>query len=353
MDIKDSATALYEAARELDLNLRNFKLISSRANDVWLLPMHGVVARVSMRPEELDSAERSLKVARWLHEQQLPVAPPWRHGPTSPIVVGNQAVTLWEEMNRLKPKKADLGKALGGVHSAGIPPQEIGLPDFDPIRLARWAIPVTGGLDPEQRAFARHRIDELSDRYAQLNFVLPKGIVHGDVHVANALTTPGPRGDTVISDWDFASVGPQEWDLIPTALESYRLGKPNQEQRAFADAYGFDVRHWEGFGVLRELTEWWMIGGNLRLAAIDPAYAAEARMRVESLRANRLNQFWNYGPRTIRSQRLPAASEAAPRPPTDARSSRDLRISHRRKAQAIGRIGHPADAGEYIAHRWP
>ncbi|MGH3804606.1 MAG: aminoglycoside phosphotransferase family protein, partial [Pseudonocardiaceae bacterium] len=191
----------------------------------------------SMRPEERESAERSLRVARWLDRNRVPVAPPWRDGPLDPFVVRGQAVTFWEEMGRSRPSKAKFGEALRQVHSHTFVPVGLRLPTFDPVKLAAWATRAAPGiLSTEQEAFARARLGELGEQYKELRFALPPGIIHGDSHVANALTRPGPRNDAVISDWDFASVGPREWDLIPTALEQFRMGAPKTDQEKFARA---------------------------------------------------------------------------------------------------------------------
>ena len=52
-----------------------------------------------------------------------------------------------------------------------------------------------------------------------------------------------------------ASTGPREWDLLPTAIATERYGLKEAQYRQFAGTYGFDVRTWPGYPVLREIRE--------------------------------------------------------------------------------------------------
>jgi len=59
----------------------------------------------------------------------------------------------------------------------------------------------------------------------------------------------------VLLDFEVASIGPREWDLLPTAIATERYGLEEAQYRQFADTYGFDVRTWGGYPVLREIRE--------------------------------------------------------------------------------------------------
>lgn len=63
------------------------------------------------------------------------------------------------------------------------------------------------------------------------------------------------NGQVVLLDFEVASIGPREWDLLPTAIATERYGLEEVQYRQFADTYGFDVRTWPGYPVLREIRE--------------------------------------------------------------------------------------------------
>lgn len=99
--------------------------------------------------------------------------------------------------------------------------------------------------------FRRARTELLS-ALDRLTSVLGIGVIHGDVSPSNALaTTEGLR----FIDLDFVARGPLEYDLAGAARR-LRNGRLDAETyRDFCDAYGFDVRSWEGTPLLDRLAE--------------------------------------------------------------------------------------------------
>jgi thiamine kinase-like enzyme len=85
-----------------------------------------------------------------------------------------------------------------------------------------------------------------------MGFALKPGPIHGDAHTRNLLTD---HGTVVLIDFEAAAYGPREWDLLPTAIAVERYGLAEERYKEFATAYGFDVRAWPGFPVLREIRE--------------------------------------------------------------------------------------------------
>ena len=79
------------------------------------------------------------------------------------------------------------------------------------------------------------------------------GGIHGEC------STPGTcspdHGQVVLIDFEAAAIGPREWDLLPTSIAVQRYGFPEERYQEFAAAYGFDVRRWDGYPVLREIRE--------------------------------------------------------------------------------------------------
>ena len=72
-------------------------------------------------------------------------------------------------------------------------------------------------------------------------------------------------------------MGPREWDLLPTSIAAERYGLAEEQYQEFAAAYGFDVRAWAGYPVLREIREIDMTTWIMQNTEQSPDIAAEFR----------------------------------------------------------------------------
>jgi thiamine kinase-like enzyme len=113
---------------------------------------------------------------------------------------------------------------------------------------------------------------------------------HGDAHTKNLLTD---HGQVVLIDFEAAALGPREWDLLPTSIAVPRYGLPEQHYQEFA-AYGFDVRSWPGYPVLREIRELTMTTWIMQNVQESPQIAAEFALRVSSLREGDRDRAWHF-----------------------------------------------------------
>jgi hypothetical protein len=73
-----------------------------------------------------------------------------------------------------------------------------------------------------------------------------------------------------------------------------RYGLPEQRYQEFAAAYGFDVRGWAGYPVLREVRELTMTTWIMQNIGESPATAEEFALRVGSLRDRDSERAWNF-----------------------------------------------------------
>ena len=144
--------------------------------------------------------------------------------------------------------------------------------------------------DADDREFLKSRCAELTEEFRRLEFALPPGPIHGDAWIGNLLTD---RGQVVLADFESAAIGPREWDLLPTAVAVERYGLAEEQYRAFVNAYGFDVRTWEGYPVLREIRQINMTTWIMQNAGQSPQIAAEFKLRVSSLRERDFERSWN------------------------------------------------------------
>jgi hypothetical protein len=67
-------------------------------------------------------------------------------------------------------------------------------------------------------------------------------------------------------------------------MQGVRFGLPEDQRDAFIAAYGFDIRSWGGYLVLRDIRELSTTSALLRDAHIDAAADQELRLRLRSLR---------------------------------------------------------------------
>ncbi|GAA0365816.1 aminoglycoside phosphotransferase family protein [Microbispora corallina] len=277
--------ALAEACRQAGLSSVGARLLRSVANVVYHLPAEGVVVRLAeaTAPGKLDRLVTSLKVTRWLHEQGFPVTRPL--DVRQPVAAEGCLATFWhyEESGPGGGAEADpapLGVLLRWLHTLPAPP--FALPTYDPFGRIRRAVRASRVLVDDEREWLLERSAGLEEAYYErVGFALPYGLIHGDAHRGNLIRTPERL---LLCDWDSASAGPREIDLVPT-LQGARFGLSDDQRAGFVQAYGHDVRDWAGYPVLRDIRELQTLTAVLRNAHRDADAEAELRHRLSSLRA--------------------------------------------------------------------
>lgn len=106
-------------------------------------------------------------------------------------------------------------------------------------------------------------------------------MIQGDAWRGNLLRE-GSR--VVLADWDAASTGPREIDLIPT-LQGVRFGLPGAQRDAFLGAYCQDIRSWDGYEDLCDIRELSTTSALLRDGHVNTTVQRQLQMRLRSLRA--------------------------------------------------------------------
>ena len=164
-------------------------------------------------------------------------------------------------------------------------------PAFEPFRISESRLAKADGVETSDLDFLRHRIADLKRQFAHLGFALPVGPIHGDAHTRNLLTD---HGQVVLIDFEAAAIGPREWDLLPTSIAVQRYGLPEERYQEFAAAYGFDVRTWDGYPVLREIREVTMTTWIMQNVLESKAIADEFALRVACLRERDSERSWHF-----------------------------------------------------------
>lgn len=272
----------------LGLDHRGARLLRFTNNAVYALAGAPVVLRIVGSRALRHRAAKVVAVARHFERHGVPsirLLP----GVDQPIQVDEHVVTAWVRVEHegRRPTAQDLGRLLRRVHA--LPPPE-GVGEWAPLADVRARVADAEEIDPGDRRFLLRRCAEVEAALSELEFPLPRTLVHGDAHPGNLISAPG---GPVLCDFDSACVGPPEWDLTPLAVGRERFGDPAGRYRMLADTYGFDVTTWEGFPVLRAARELKLTTSVLPILRSHPQVRGELRRRLEDLRGNRMLVPWS------------------------------------------------------------
>ncbi len=256
-------------------------LLALGENAVFDLGDPAVVAKVGRGPELYDRAHRELTVAHWLAGQGVPVVRPYDAVAPEPQSADGHPVTFWHRLTpAVRPARpVDLAPLLHALHPVS----------YTHAPVERWLASAEGHVAPEDVAFLRHRRAAFEAALPDLVPRLHPGVIHGDALPRNVHV--GPDGP-VLLDLEFVADDLREHDLVVLALAHDRYGVPAEEYDAFTAAYGWDVREWLGFTVLRGARETASASWVAQQAASNPAALAEFRRRVDSLRDGATGVRW-------------------------------------------------------------
>jgi Ser/Thr protein kinase RdoA (MazF antagonist) len=142
---------------------------------------------------------------------------------------------------------------------------------------------------PEDVRMLTRWSERIANELDQVQPVLPGGVIHGQAEVGNILFR---AGQPVLIDFEQVSIGPREWDLVHTAVVVTRFGRPEQCYRDFADAYGFDVRAWDGYETHRRLWELCATTWLMQHDHHSRRVAQEIQVRLRTWRDDDPNARW-------------------------------------------------------------
>ncbi|HUY46614.1 MAG TPA: aminoglycoside phosphotransferase family protein [Streptosporangiaceae bacterium] len=284
------APVLAEACAQARLDSEGAELLRVGENAIYRLASAPVVVRIARSADRMSRVEKELCIARWLADGDVP-AIRVAEELDQPLLVDGYPVSFWDAVTGgdPEPTHVDLARLLASFHSLADCPCE--LPTFDPIGPSEARLAKASGVAPKDDEFLHDRCADLTEQFQHLKFALPMGPIHGDAHTRNLLTD---HGQVVLTDFETAAIGPREWDLMPTAIAVDRYGLPEERYLEFAAAYGFDVREWAGYPVLREIRTLTMTTWIMQNIGESAAAAEEFARRVDSLRERDFERAWNF-----------------------------------------------------------
>lgn len=281
---------LLQACAQAGLSGDHAELLRLGENAIYQLADAPVVVRIARSADRLPRVQKELCVARWLAHAGVP-AVGVDEKIDQPLLVDGHPVTFWRMVTggMPAPTHVDLARLLAAFHRAQDCPCD--LPGFDPLTTSQGRLAKAANIADSDRAFLAERCADMNEQLHHLGFALPAGPIHGDAHVNNLLTD---HGQVVLLDFESSAVGPREWDLLPMAIAVDRYGRSERQYLEFADAYGFDVRTWPGYPVLREVRELTMTTWIMQNVGESPDVAAEFALRVASMREKDFTRAWNF-----------------------------------------------------------
>ena len=285
------------AAHRAGVDPHGLRALRQHSNSVWLLTSSAVVVRLATTADAPARAARAVAITRWLDSAGFPCTRPLDIEQPIHLDEPPAVATFWEYLPQPQswlPDPTALGRIVRDLHSHTTPP--ITVPSLAPMDRLRAAIAMDTArpapvLPTGDRAWLLDRASDLLAGYRHLSTPLGTGLVHSDVHLGNLLSDTR-RHRAVLGDWDSATIGPREWDLVVIAADD-RFGLPRQDRSAFADAYGYDVTTWPSWTLLRELRELHSLAAHIRRAPNSPPATAELAHRVASLRAADRSIRWH------------------------------------------------------------
>jgi aminoglycoside phosphotransferase (APT) family kinase protein len=286
-----TAQALLErACLATGLTANGARLLRMGSNAVYHL-MAPVVVRISRADTDIERARRTVAIARWLESVDYPAVRVI--DVDQPIVIDGHVATFWQSVSHDGQQYATVGEVaevLAQLHRL-VAPADLHLPELAPFENVAQRIAANAWLNSEDREFLDERLVKLRDDYADLEFMLRPGIIHGDAGIGNVLHDA--EGKPVVIDLDGFAIGPREWDLGLTAIYYDSFGWHTcQEYEAFVDVYGFDIMQWPGYPVMRAVREFLMVAWVIQKANESERVAAEASKRIGALRTGASRKDW-------------------------------------------------------------
>ncbi|WP_326795752.1 aminoglycoside phosphotransferase family protein [Streptomyces sp. NBC_01808] len=278
---------LERACAVVGLDGSSARLLRGHTNAVVLLAREPVVVKIARRGTRVGDVARTVAFVRWLMSVGFPTVS--LLPVDQPVVVDQHAVTFWTYLPQPPDPVAavQLAAPLNALHALT---PSLTLPTHDNLRAIRRSISAIAHLPVSTVDYLSGCADRLESELRDVRFDRQPGILQGDPQHRNALHTPT---GAVLCDWDTVTVGQPEWDLVTVEIHCRRFGHGRRHYERFADAYGWDVVRWPGYGTLARIRELRMITTNARKVRHTPGSLEEVKRRIEGVRRGDSELRWH------------------------------------------------------------
>lgn len=288
--LNGSSVLLDRACRIAGFDPGDARLLRIGSNIVYRLTAP-IIVRISRPGADIQHVRKTVAVARWLASVNYPAVRVL--DVEQPVLLDGQAVTFWGAVSEDGDEYATVGEVAEVIlklHQL-VAPDELHLPTLERFEDAARRIETNNWLSPADRDFLTRTLAKMRDEYSKLEFVLPRGVIHGDANVGNVLHDY--HGNPVVIDLDGFAIGPREWDLALTAIYYDSFGwHTREEYETFVRVYGFDIMQWPGYPTMRAVREFLMVTWVIQKADESPHAAAETRKRITALRTGASRKDW-------------------------------------------------------------
>jgi hypothetical protein len=206
--MNDSQDVLERACAAAGLHADGARLLRVGSNSVYRLKAP-IIARVSRPGADAGHVRRTVAIARWLESVGYPAVRVV--DVEQPVVIDGHVVTFWEAVSEdgdQYASVAEVAEVLLRLHQLTVP-ADLHLPELAPFANAPKRIEANTWLTPDDRAFLITMLAQMRAAYAELEFTLPPGVIHGDASIGNVLRDT--QGNPVVIDLDGFAIGPREW----------------------------------------------------------------------------------------------------------------------------------------------
>lgn len=286
----DAFDALENACEQVGLSCDGAELIRLGENAIYRLADEPIIVRIARSRDVLHDVKKEVAVASWLRDAGLSAAATTDHA--QPLLARDRPVTFWHLIpdSGEKASLTDLGRVLRKLHSLPVP-SDLQLPVFDIFGRASKRIASATELANDEREFLGRRLTELRTAYSRLSFPLRSCAIHADAHQSNLIKAPS--GEVFLIDFEGFAFGPPEYDLSVTATEQMVGWHSDGQYAAFVESYGFDIKCWDGFPVVREINELKMTTWLMQNVGEGQQIASEFRTRMASLYDSAAPRHWS------------------------------------------------------------
>lgn len=265
-----SPASAWEAARHAGLS--NPRLLAISRNAVFWCD-EGVAKFYPDRPTDYRYLSEQMRLARFLSDRGFPVAAPISQ---NPIQGDGYKLVLWQPL-RGEPGAAPeaLASLLFAFHAIG-ESYDRPLPDFDYLEKMGYRFEVladSGLISDSDLSLLSAFLSEMGEAWGSATRVLGRGVIHGDAHQGNVITTPA---GAYLIDFDWISRAHREADLFKACDRRY-TGSLDSRKRFF-DSYGIDPDAYPRIAVLEELTLFSSLSLLVELRAEEQGREIERRL---------------------------------------------------------------------------